>query len=252
MTAADQEEAPAASRSTVLAWMQLLRLPNLFTVPGDALAGFLFAGGVPSIRLAAVIAAGLCLYGFGLVLNDLGDIETDRRERPARPLPSGRISKSHAVFAAAALLVAGLGAARIAGNEPFRISLILVFLIAAYNQTLKKDRIGGPVAMGLCRALDVMLGVSLAQPGVWSAAAWIPPAAIGLYIVGVSVLARREMEPGAKFGPPVIGRLIGFLLPIQAVFCALSGSGWTGWICAGGLIVLWPAHAKLGRKIHAS
>jgi 4-hydroxybenzoate polyprenyltransferase len=252
MTSGDQVAAPAAPRSVFPAWLQLLRLPNLFTVPGDALAGFLFAGGVPSFRLAAVVAAGLCLYGLGLVLNDLSDIETDRRERPTRPLPSGRIPRSHAVLAAVLLLVGGLGAARIAGDEPFRLSLLLMAVVVAYNQGLKKDPLGGPLALGACRAMNVMLGITLAHPGIWPAAAWIPPAAIGLYIVGVSALARREMEPGAKIGPPVIGLLIGLLLPIQAAFCALSGTGSTGWICAGVLVMLWPAHALLGKRIHAS
>ena len=252
MTSGGQEAASAAPRSVLLAWLQLLRLPNLFTVPGDALAGFLFAGGVPSLRLAAVAAAGLCLYGLGLVLNDLADIETDRRERPGRPLPSGRIPRSHAVLAAVLLLVGGLGAARMAGDEPFRLSLLLMAVVVAYNQGLKKDPLGGPLALGACRAMNAMLGVALAQPGIWPAAAWLPPAVIGLYILGVSALARRETEPGAKFGPRVIGLAIGLLLPIQAAFCALSGAGSAGWICAGVLVMLWPAHVLLGRKIHAS
>ena len=35
-----------------------------------------------------------CLYAAGMVLNDAFDAELDARERPERPIPSGRISRS--------------------------------------------------------------------------------------------------------------------------------------------------------------
>jgi 4-hydroxybenzoate polyprenyltransferase len=76
------------------AWLRLLRLPNLLTVPGDVLAGFLLApaaaGGAGSIRCLLAIPAGLLLYAAGLVLNDLFDYAEDLRDRPDRPLPSQR------------------------------------------------------------------------------------------------------------------------------------------------------------------
>ena len=54
------------------AWPRLLRLPNLLTVPGDILAGFLLA---PAARpadwaqLPLAFLAGLLLYAAGLILN---------------------------------------------------------------------------------------------------------------------------------------------------------------------------------------
>ena len=45
-------------KSATHTWLQLLRAPNLFTVPGDPLAGFLLAsGGVFDLRTVGVMLA---------------------------------------------------------------------------------------------------------------------------------------------------------------------------------------------------
>ena len=40
----------------------------------------------------------MVLYAAGMALNDLFDLEIDRAERPARPLPSGRVSPAFAAW----------------------------------------------------------------------------------------------------------------------------------------------------------
>ena len=75
------------------AWIRLLRAPNLFTVPGDVLAGCAVAAvdhAIEPARLFAALVASLCLYASGLIMNDLVDEKTDRRERPSRPIAATR------------------------------------------------------------------------------------------------------------------------------------------------------------------
>ena len=67
-----------------LAWLQLLRLPNHATAVADVLAGFLVCTGPrpvdwPPAACWAAIAASLALYAAGMVLNDVYDVELDRR-----------------------------------------------------------------------------------------------------------------------------------------------------------------------------
>src|SRR5687768_2365240 len=85
------------------AWLQLLRAPNLFTVPGDPLAGYLLATQLLALpgdlRVALAIGASFCFYSAGLMLNDLLDLREDRRDRPERPLPSGAVKTGHAWIA---------------------------------------------------------------------------------------------------------------------------------------------------------
>ena len=100
---------PARSPSLLRVWLQLLRAPNLFTVAGDPLAGYLLAwGGTLQFRTLLPILASLCFYMAGLLHNDLADLAEDRKERPNRPLPSGGARPILVAMAAATLVVAGL------------------------------------------------------------------------------------------------------------------------------------------------
>ena len=65
---------PAGWRASKLwAWLQLFRVPNLLTVPGDAMAGFLLAQAAglsaarPHLRMALAAAVSLLIYAAGLL-----------------------------------------------------------------------------------------------------------------------------------------------------------------------------------------
>src|SRR5678816_3693789 len=75
--------------SLLRTWLQLFRAPNLFSVPGEPLAGYLLASyGAVEPKLFLPLVASVCLYAGGLLLNDLVDLREDLAERPQRPLPS--------------------------------------------------------------------------------------------------------------------------------------------------------------------
>ncbi|HEX5177203.1 MAG TPA: UbiA family prenyltransferase, partial [Chthoniobacteraceae bacterium] len=180
----------------IRAWLQLLRAPNLFTVPGDPLAGFLLATfGV--LRPAALFAVGasLCFYAAGLLLNDLCDLEEDRRDRKLRPLPSGAVDVQRVRAAACALALAGLGALVLgAGTRGFCVGLVLCAAIAAYNMVTKRWEIVGAVNMGLCRALSLYAGSVVAYPTAFprTRSVILGASIIGIYIAAVTNLARHE------------------------------------------------------------
>lgn len=184
------------------AWAQLLRLPNLPTAVSDALLGTIAAETIVSHPgpSAALIVASAALYSAGMVLNDFFDFEVDRRERSFRPLPSGRISRKAALAFGSALLLFGISMAALAGvqgdqwrAEPCLIGLILSASILGYDAWLKNTPIG-PVAMGACRFLNVLLATSLNDGALASAERLHLAAVIGLYITGVTWFARREAE----------------------------------------------------------
>lgn len=184
------------------AWAQLLRLPNLPTAVSDALLGTIAAQSIVSQpgSAATLIAATACLYSSGMVLNDFFDFDIDRRERPFRPLPSGRISRRAALRVGLTLMLAGVLLAALAGRqarqwrlEPFLISLTLSASILAYNGWLKNTPIG-PITMGTCRLLNILLATST-NPSALAHAERIHLAlVVGLYITGVTWFARREAE----------------------------------------------------------
>ena len=185
-------------RNRIAGWAQLLRLPNLFTVPGDVVAGALLAAAAavslaPDLRLIAVALASLALYACGLILNDLVDLDLDRFERPQRPLPAGWVPVFSAAAAAVIAAVAGLALAWISGIPTLVVAGLLLIMIAVYNCVAKNHRLAGAFTMGGCRALNLCLGGSLVGFSPAAVSAVLPPAlVIGGYIAAVSYIAADE------------------------------------------------------------
>jgi len=192
----------SAIRNSLSAWCELLRLPNLLTVPGDPLAGFLLAAAWrrwPNyLPLAPAIAASLCLYAFGLILNDLCDLAEDRRERPSRPLPRGAISRRAAWAAACVLAVLGLGAAALTQQwTAMLMALVLLAAIVAYDAGAKRVPILGPLVMGLCRALSLLLGAAaLGANALTLPTVILAGCLLGAYVAAVTSIASRETRGG--------------------------------------------------------
>jgi 4-hydroxybenzoate polyprenyltransferase len=227
-TASTTSGVPSFPRARRLAYAQLVRLPNVFTAIADILMAALAVGALTSDWLAVLLAilASSSLYCAGMVWNDFFDIEQDRRERPFRPLPSGRVSRASAQLVGVALLSVGLGCAVLvdvqAGRFPGLTSGLAVLLVAAillYDAWLKRTPFG-PVAMGLCRFLNVLMGLSVAAGGIpsWSL---VLPAVVGLYIVGVTWFARTEARDSERaqlrFAAGVIAGALVLALAVPAL-----------------------------------
>uniref|UniRef100_UPI00403FE622 SCO3242 family prenyltransferase n=1 Tax=Streptomyces sp. DG1A-41 TaxID=3125779 RepID=UPI00403FE622 len=180
------------------AWAELLRLPALFSVPGDALAGTAAAGTPPNARTLLAIGSSLCLYEAGMALNDWADREVDAVERPHRPLPSGRIRPTAALTAACALTGAGLALAARAGRPALAVAAPLAATVWAYDLTLKHTP-AGPVAMGAARALDLLLGAAAGTGRIRRA---LPSAALlGTHTLAVTTVSRQEARGGSPLAP---------------------------------------------------
>ena len=188
---------PPVQYSRPLAYAQLMRIPNVFTAIADVLMGFFVTHMLPLpwVPMAVLAAASSCLYLAGMVLNDVFDVEQDAVERPNRPIPSGRSSIGAARMLGLELLVVGCALGWLGsylGGSPRAgiVATALAALVFAYDRILKRTP-AGPLAMGGCRFLNVLLGMSLA-PTEWHEVHWMIAAGIGVYIVGVTWFARSE------------------------------------------------------------
>ncbi|MEG3626627.1 UbiA family prenyltransferase [Streptomyces sp. C6-003] len=176
----------------------MLRLPALFTVPGDALAGAAATGARPGHRTLLAIGSSLCLYQAGMVLNDWADRAEDAEERPHRPIPSGRIRPSAALTAACALTGAGLALAAAAGRPALAVATPLAATVWAYDVTLKHTP-AGPAAMAAARGLDLLLG---AAAGAGPVRAALPSAALlSTHTLAVTAVSRQETRGGSSLRP---------------------------------------------------
>ena len=210
------------------AWLQLVRIPNVFTVLADVGAAFLLVAGGPApvARFITILLAGVSLYWAGMVLNDVFDVEKDRRERSSRPIVSGAISLATARTAGWSLLVIGVALACIAGFLPAErspstwlpaaIAVALAVMIVAYDGPLKATPIA-PAAMGSCRVLSFLLGASPVLPLIESVPS-IPTYLLGtafgfgVYVMGITTLARDE-----ALGGKLVNLRVGFLVLLVGV-----------------------------------
>jgi 4-hydroxybenzoate polyprenyltransferase len=216
------------------AYLQLVRLPNVFTALADILLAALAAQALPQHLPAFVLLAlaSACLYSGGMVWNDFFDLEQDRHERPYRPLPSGRVTRRDAALLGAALLAGGVIFAALSGlthggfrAAPLLLAAALVGAILLYDGWLKRTW-AGPVGMGLCRFLNVLLGLTVAG-GL--EASWRLPLAlvVGLYIAGVTWFARTEarLSSQAALAGAAVVMLASLVLalPLPALLAASPG-----------------------------
>jgi 4-hydroxybenzoate polyprenyltransferase len=178
-------------------YLQLVRLPNVFTAAADSLAGWLLVRGSfdePGMWVPLVLASA-CTYAGGIVLNDVFDFEVDRVERPQRPLPSGRIGRRFAAVLGIALLVAGLILAAVSRTRHgLIVEAALIGCVLAYNAGLKRSALG-PEVMGACRGLNLLLGMSQsAQLG--GPVGWLAAVAYAGFVAGVTWISRSEVHSG--------------------------------------------------------
>jgi 4-hydroxybenzoate polyprenyltransferase len=160
------------------------------------LAGYAVSGLATYAALPWLLTSTACLYGGGVVLNDFFDAEIDRTERPERPIPSGRVAPAAAAGLGLGLLLAGITTAWQATTAAGLLAAATAGLILLYDTWGKRQRIAGPVNMGMCRGLNLLLGVAAAPAAL--ASAW-PLALLPLvYITAVTALSRGEVHGGRR------------------------------------------------------
>ena len=189
--------------SRARAYLELVRVPNLFTAAGDIFAGYLIVsrGAVFWPDLLALVAASVFLYAGGVVLNDYFDRDVDSVERPERPIPSGRVRPDEVLKLGMRLLGLGCVFAVAVGAASFAAAALLAGCIVLYDARGKRIPFVGGVNMGLCRFLNVSLGASgvpalQAESWLWFV---LPVATIVLvYIAAVTVLSTGEVWGGNR------------------------------------------------------
>ena len=193
----------------IIGFLRLMRLANIVTAVSDIMAGIAIAGYLwgkdwSAISLQPVfllILSTIGLYGGGVVFNDVFDADLDAVERPERPIPSGLISKTAAGTLALILILAGIFfAALVHPSEIFSASTILATATAicaiVYDKWGKHQSLLGPINMGLCRGLNLLLGISIIPQAVgqfWPIS-FVPV----VYIAAITMVSRGEVHGGKR------------------------------------------------------
>jgi 4-hydroxybenzoate polyprenyltransferase len=224
-------------------WLALLRLPNLFTVPGDICAGYFLAGAASnphgtifSIFLLCMLS--LILYCSGLILNDWFDRNIDAHQRPNRPLVSGAIDPKAACIIAIVLIAGAIGGSFFLSRRTTLVVIMLVVLILVYNGWAKRRQPLGFIVMAACRGLNIALGASvILTPDYIDLSIGIAAETIFIFLVTIMAYNENERIPNRFIIWLPVLTTIGFC----SFYCGIihfSVSGVVGSILAGGSIVI--------------
>lgn len=217
-------------------WRTLLilgRVSNLPTVWSNCLAGWTLGHGGQWRGLAAAVVSVTFLYIGGMFLNDAFDADFDRRHRALRPIPGGLISEAEVWRWGTAWLALGVAGLLWTGTTAAALAGILAACIVVYDATHKHTTFG-PALMGGCRFL-VYLTAAAAGGGALTGEVIWPAVALGLYVLGVSGLARRESGKGRPAAWPIA------LLAAPLALAALLGNDdrWSRTAALVGSVGIW-------------
>ena len=231
----------------LIGFLRLMRLANIVTAISDILAGVAiacFARGIEWTQLSIspvvlLVLSTIGLYGGGVVFNDVFDAELDKVERPERPIPSGLISKASAALFATVLLVLAIIAALMVHEELFSSSffLALITVIAAvvYDKWGKHHAVLGPLNMGLCRGLNLLLGMSIFPEAL--SQYWFISIVPIVYVAAITMISRGEVRGSKKI--TLLVALVFYILVIAFILTTALGND--KFLYAFGFLVLFVA-----------
>lgn len=184
-------------------YLRLARPANIVTAIADILAGVAISGVFLTtvsqehyFEILLLCLATVGLYGGGIVYNDVFDIDLDRIERPERTIPSGLISLKEATIWGTSLLAFGILMAFMVNSTAGLLAILIGISALVYNKWGKHHPFLGPPNMGLCRGLNLLLGMSILP--MMTAAMWYVAIVPILYIAAITLISRGEVHGSSR------------------------------------------------------
>ncbi len=212
-------------------YLRLARPANLPTAAADVLAGAAISGVLTGISLntdwntsklwdiALLVFSSVFLYAAGVVLNDVFDFKLDKVERPERPIPSGLVSVRSAAVFGGVLMNLGVLFSFLVGSVSGMVAVTLGLSILLYDAFGKHHSFFGPLNMGICRGLNLLLGITiLGNYSHWGF--FIFPV---IYIAAITLISRGEVHGNNKGHIILAGALYSsVILGIGVLFSTLG------------------------------
>ncbi len=214
--------------------LHLGRVSNLPTVWTNCIAGALLSGEfLFDSRVLYLLLSMSLLYISGMFLNDAFDSDVDTEERPARPIPSGQVTRRSVFLWSGSLMRIGLfilyiGTSFLSDSiASLQAAVCLCILIVVYDWKHKKNFFA-PFLMGMCRGM-LYITAGLIYTSSISYALAIGALLSLAWTIGLTYFARQEvLDKIEKFWPisllvlPVIYAIFSGYYPIPVLLLALS------------------------------
>ena len=206
----------------VKAFFQLLRPANILTSVSDVWAGFAISGAIyislykgktilshpDHLFFLTLSVASLCAGT--MVLADYFDLYLDTIDHPEKPLPQGIFSGRFAAITGFLFLIVGIVFSFLVGPLSGFISVVIAILSLFYNVYGRYHSFIGPINMGLFRAANLILGISLVphEIGFNIAVIFIPI----IYIAAITSISRFEFNGISRLAIQLTGWLYIFVI----------------------------------------
>ena len=241
-------------------YLRLGRVSNLPTVWTNVLAGVALTGVWVAPAPLAFLALALSLFYIGgMYLNDAFDREIDARERPERPIPSGRVQATTVFATGYGLLGAGLVAlaveiawTRQGGYSPTIVAGICLAGVIIFYDARHKANPWSPLLMGLCRVL-VYVTAAFAVAGHLGAAVAIGAVVLLSYLIGLTYAAKQESLAEVRNLWPLLFLAAPFVYGIPALTGGGAGAalylGFLAWVGYAVWLLVRPGRANFPRAV---
>jgi len=129
-------------------------------------AGGVIAGDIYfSFRLLVAALTAVCVTAFGNIVNDYFDLETDRINKPFRPLPSGMVKPGEALLTAIILGAIGLILALSINLSAVLLAFAVMVILLFYSPALKGLFFLGNIAIAAAASMAFILGgIAVGEP----------------------------------------------------------------------------------------
>jgi len=114
---------------------------------------------VPGVIL--VFSSVFLITGAGNAINDFFDADIDAINKPARPIPSGRVSRNTALYLSFLLFGIGIALSCFINTICFVIALVNSILLIIYARNLKQTALAGNICIGYLTGSTFLFGGAL-------------------------------------------------------------------------------------------
>jgi len=145
-------------------YLEIIRPANGAMAAVAVLVGYIVAIGSVAITLpaaAAMLSAFLILSG-GMAVNDYYDVAIDKKNKPHRPIPSGRMRRTRAFQYSMALFGLGLAAALYVSYAAFAIATAAAMLLYLYAWKFSAEPFTGNLVVAVNTGLTFIFGAAAA------------------------------------------------------------------------------------------
>lgn len=147
------------SKKEIKGFISLIRPHNAAIGGFSVFIGAFLTGSIePVYPLIAACVSGILLTAAANVINDFYDVESDRINKPERPIPAGQVSRSSARKTAMILYLSGIAAGALINQTALILATIASVLTYAYSARLKSTSFWGNLLVALLTSLAFIYG----------------------------------------------------------------------------------------------